>query len=309
MLEDVAADEDEIDLLGLRDLDNLSRARLRPLRAAGGGAACAPTCQSPVWRSFIVELAERIVAGIASRPRLHASPRPGTGSGSASGTGICGCWSIIDPGLRIAARWRALAVRKPYSARSASAGSRRPTTRMAELATMRRSTSLAVCCAPIRMTPRLRPRSAMSSSTSLIGLQPSRGAYLLSSSRTRKISGRALPVRSFSSNRRLTTTPTTKRLARSCRLWMSMTETWFARQSMRCASMSAASAPAIRWPQWKRAAVEAAQGTRRPCRPRRSRARASARARGAPRSARRARRRTGSGAACRRSPVMRTVAG
>ena len=51
-----------------------------------------------------------------------------------------------------------------------------------ELDTIRRSTSLAVCCAPIKMMPSERPRSAMSSSTSLIGEFPSRGAYLLSSS-------------------------------------------------------------------------------------------------------------------------------
>ena len=87
-------------------------------------------------------------------------------------------------------------VRKPYSPRSASAASRRPTTRNEALATTRRSISLAVCWAPMRMTPRLRPRSAMSRTTSLIGLRPSRGAYLLSSSRTRKTRGsrRALPV-------------------------------------------------------------------------------------------------------------------
>jgi len=64
------------------------------------------------------------------------------------------------------------------SSRLASAVSRRPTTRMAEFAVMRRSTSLAVCSAPMRMMPSERSRSATSRRVSLIGLVPSRGAYL-----------------------------------------------------------------------------------------------------------------------------------
>ena len=107
----------------------------------------------------------------------------------------------------------------------------------------RRSTSDAVCSAPIRTIPRLRPRSATSSRTSLIGLQPSRGAYRLSSSRTRKWSGSRRPIRSLCSNRRLIMTPVTNRFARSCRLWMSMTVTWFASQSIRCAAGSSAARP------------------------------------------------------------------
>ena len=55
--------------------------------------------------------------------------------------------------------------RKPYSPRPASAASRRPTTRMAELATMRRSTSLAVCCAPMRIVDGPPARSRRSCST------------------------------------------------------------------------------------------------------------------------------------------------
>ena len=45
----------------------------------------------------------------------------------------------------------------PYSGRPASAGSSRPTTLIDELDTIRRSTSLAVCRAPIRMMPSERP--------------------------------------------------------------------------------------------------------------------------------------------------------
>src|ERR671918_241416 len=68
------------------------------------------------------------------------------------GIGMCGCCRIIDPGLSMAARALVTAGMKPYSDRSASALSRRPTMRKAELAIMRRSTSLAVCSAPMRIT-------------------------------------------------------------------------------------------------------------------------------------------------------------
>ena len=67
-----------------------------------------------------------------------------------------------------------------------------------------------------------------------MGDQPSRGAYLFNSSRTRKTRGRAVPAASFCSKSRFTTTPTTNRFARSCRLWMSMTETCLPSQSIRC---------------------------------------------------------------------------
>ena len=90
---------------------------------------------------------------------------------------------------------------------------------------MRRSTSLAVCWAPIRMMPSERPRSETSTRISLIGLPPSRGAYLFSSSSTTNRSGRCAPARSFSSKARRRVTPTTNRLARSLRLWMSTTVT------------------------------------------------------------------------------------
>ena len=86
--------------------------------------------------------------------------------------------------------------------------SSRPTTRIAEFDTMRRSTSLAVCCAPIRMMPSDRPRSAMSSSTSLIGELPSRGAYLFSSSIMVNSSPPG-PACSFRAVSAASTTPTT----------------------------------------------------------------------------------------------------
>ncbi len=94
------------------------------------------------------------------------------------------------------------------------------------MARIRRSTSLAVCCAPIRITPSDRPRSATSSRICLIGLSPSRGAYLFSSSRTTNISGRAVPCRSLRANSPRSVTPTTNRCARSGRLCRSTTVTW-----------------------------------------------------------------------------------
>ena len=128
------------------------------------------------------------------------------------------------PGLASVARARCDGGRKPYSGRPASAGSSRPTTLIEEFDTIRRSTSLAVCWAPIRMMPSERPRSAMSSSTSLIGLEPSRGAYLFSSSIIVNSSppGPAASLRAVSA---ASTTPTTNRCARSGRLCRSTTVT------------------------------------------------------------------------------------
>src|SRR5690606_36384678 len=72
----------------------------------------------------------------------------GNGNSTASGTGISGCETNIVPGLASVARCRCDGGRNPYSGRPASAGSSRPTTFTEELDTIRRSTSLAVCCAP-----------------------------------------------------------------------------------------------------------------------------------------------------------------
>src|SRR5664280_537237 len=139
------------------------------------------------------------------------------------------------PGLARVARVRWLGGRKPYSGRPASAGSSRPTSLVLEFATLLRATSLAVCWAPIRMMPRLRPRSAMSSSTSLIGLLPSRGAYLFSSS-IMVNSGLPGPAASLRAVSAASTTPTTKRCARSRRLCRSTTVTcWSAVEICRAA--------------------------------------------------------------------------
>ena len=170
----------------------------------------------------------------ARRTPTAGSPRPGTGTRSPAAPGSAAGRRTSRPAWRW---WRgpaAQAGRKPYSGRPASAESRRPTTRIAELDTMRRSTSLAVCCAPIRMMPSDRPRSAMSSSTSLIGELPSRGAYLFSSSIivNSRPPGPASSLRAVSA---ASTTPTTNRCARSCRLCRSTTVTCWSWVEMRAA--------------------------------------------------------------------------
>ena len=176
---------------------------------------------SPVRAAFDPFAAATGARGGAAHSASRVA-QAGNGNSIASGTGISGCETNMAPGLASVARSRCEAGRNPYSVRPASAGSRRPTTRMAELDTMRRSTSLAVCCAPMRMMPSDRPRSAMSSSTSLIGELPSRGAYLFSSSIIVNSSppGPAASLRAVSA---ASTTPTTNRCARSCRLCRSTT--------------------------------------------------------------------------------------
>jgi hypothetical protein len=125
----------------------------------------------------------RVDRVVVRRDARHSDSRfaqAGNGNSTASGTGSLAGRQISH---RVCERGTgSLEGGNPYSGRPASAESRRPTTRMAEFETVRRSTSLAVCCAPIKMIPRERPRSAISSSTSLIGEVPSRGAYLIQGS-------------------------------------------------------------------------------------------------------------------------------
>ena len=148
---------------------------------------------------------------------LSRVAQAGKGNSMASGTGISGWETNMAPGLASVARCRWEGGRNPYSGRPASAGSSRPTILIEELDTIRRSTSLAVCWAPIKMMPSERPRSAMSSSRSLIGEFPSRGAYLFSSSIMVNSSppGPAFSLRAVSA---ATATPTTNRCARSGRV-------------------------------------------------------------------------------------------
>jgi len=111
----------------------------------------------------------------ASPPRVaHAGKGKSTASGEPGSR--AGEMNMV-PGLAIVARCRLpLPAGKPYSGRAASAASRRPTTRTEELAMMRRSTSLAVCCAPIRMIPSDRPAFRdVEQDVPLIGLAPIAG--------------------------------------------------------------------------------------------------------------------------------------
>ncbi len=136
------------------------------------------------------------------------------------------------------ARSRTSVERKRYSA--ASPASRRPTTLSDAFMTIAGSTSRADCWAPMRSTPRLRPRAAMSTRTSLMGLDPSRGAYLFSSSRTMNRSG-SRPIPCFSSKIRVTSAPTTKRWAAS---WSACRSTTVTGSS----SATSASPVLMRWP-------------------------------------------------------------
>ena len=144
-------------------------------RAVANSATDVPVCSVKEFHELRFVLTSFKFGGGSSCSSTRVA-QAGMGKRTGTGVGMSGCETIIRPEVRIVARWRRVGVRKPYSARSASAASRRPTMRKAGLATMRRSTSEAVCCAPIRMVPLDRPRSAISSSRSRIGDQPSRGA-------------------------------------------------------------------------------------------------------------------------------------
>src|SRR5262245_3648199 len=76
----------------------------------------------------------RVAGGAAAAAGRVA--QAGNGKETASGTGISGWATNIVPGLAIVARSLAVGGSQPYSARAASAGSRRPATRTAQLATM-----------------------------------------------------------------------------------------------------------------------------------------------------------------------------
>src|SRR5690606_4466738 len=184
-VEEIAGNEDQVHGVLRGDADDLGEHRPVFIRAV---TAPDPLSYVPVGR--VEDLHQRCwngSSGPSDGGRTASSARvahDGNGNSTTRGTGISGWVRSIVPGLRIVARCRWAPGRNPYSSRAASAESRRPTTRIDELAMIRRSTSEAVCWAPIRITPSERPRSAMSRRISLIGLYPSRGAYLFSSSRT-----------------------------------------------------------------------------------------------------------------------------
>src|SRR5207245_5294678 len=144
----------------------------------------------------------------------------GNGKRIGIGAGISGWSSTMVPGRNREARSLTSAVRNLYSL--ASLASNRPTTLIAAFRVTEASTSLAACCAPSNMTPKLRPLEAMSTSTSLIVLDPSLVAYLLSSSRSTNLNG-SRPFPCFSSKILLSNAPTTNRWASSWSEWISTT--------------------------------------------------------------------------------------
>ncbi len=196
-----------------------------------------PTCQSEVWRMRMEGAARSEplegVSGCGGIHLLLAGGPGGNGKVTTSGTGIAGCETTMVPGLRRRARARVDGSIQPYSARSASAASRRPATRIAAFSSTSDATRDAVCWAPTRSTPSDRPRCAMSISMSFSGPVPSRGAYLLSSSSTITERGSRWPEASFSRKVSLSRAPTTNRCAWSCRDWMATTVTLARARSIR----------------------------------------------------------------------------
>ena len=145
MIEDIAGDDDDVDLLAASDLGHLGEdfTRLIDSRQTGQRLADVPVaCVQESHRSNRSNGSPPLPASAASLTRVAQA---GNGNVTSSGIGRCGCCSSIVPGFNSAARWRAVSVRNPYSARCDSAGSSRPTTRIAAFDTIRRSTSLAVC--------------------------------------------------------------------------------------------------------------------------------------------------------------------
>ena len=230
------------------DGGDLGRAPPRARRPGCGRGSCGPTCQSAVCRSFTSrptwERTMRVRLGRGSSrqpptgrgaggwPRVGAVglaarvAHAGNGNSSTSGIGSSG-WRD-DHRARLDDRGP-LALHGRQEAVLAAAGLGR--VEAADDADRRVGDDAALdlarrLLAPMSTMPSERPRSATSSRISLIGLDPSRGAYLLSSSSTTNCSGRAWPERSLSSNALRRITPTTNRLARSLRLWRSTTVTW-----------------------------------------------------------------------------------
>ena len=149
----------------------------------------------------------------------------------------------------------------------------------------------------------------MSSSTSLIGLHPSRGAYLLSSSRTRNTSGRGVPGRLLGLEQLLDDDADDEPLGAVVEV-VDVDHADLVRLPVDPVRLDVGGVLAAdQMPAVKAGAVEPAQeradGALRRC----SRASWSARPRGGRRSARRARRTSARRSACRADPGSRTDAG
>ena len=184
-------------------------------RCARRGPCSARRLVEGLVRGTVLLLAGRGVGDVRGVRREREPQR-------AAGPGSSGWSSTIVPGRKRVARSRSSGVRNRYSA--ASVASSRPATFSAGWRTTGSATRPAACWQPMSSTPSERPRSAMSTNSSLSGPWPSRGAYLLSSSSITNRSG-SRPVPCFSSNTRETSAPTTNRCADSCSPWMSTTVT------------------------------------------------------------------------------------
>ena len=145
----------------------------RPCGRAGRGACrrASPRCGGSSWgRRRAAVRGPR-----TGRPRRRVATSSfrvahgGKGKVTTSGTGIAGWETTIVPGFSSRARARVDGSIQPYSARSASAASSRPLTRIAAFSSTSDATRLAVCWAPTSSTPSERPRWAMSISMSFSG--------------------------------------------------------------------------------------------------------------------------------------------
>ena len=235
-------------------VDDLGRARRCARPARDCPLRTFPTCQSEVCRIFIGGLPQN---GMSSSARCRRRAAPTTANGSVActiersvalggGPASAGRVAQAGNGNSTHQRHRDLGLgdehraglgdqrplrcaggRKPYSGRAASAGSSRPTTRIAELATMRRSTSLAVCCAPIRTTPERAAALGDVEQHLLDRARCPRAARTCSARRARRTAAawRCRPS-PCARTRSCSVTPTTNRCARSGRLCRSTTVTW-----------------------------------------------------------------------------------
>ena len=203
-----------------------------------------PTCQSEVWsRPSRLDSPSNGSSGTTVVPGDVDGPvvpsvsddrvaQAGNGNSTTTGTGSWGWLTIMVPGLMMVARWRCDAGSQPYSPRVASAESSRPTTRMARVGDH----------APLDLAGGLlgADEDDAERATPLGDVEQDlldgRGALawrvlveLVEHDELQRLGRRPTPP--CASNAWRSTTPTTNRLARSFRLWMSTTVTWLASRS------------------------------------------------------------------------------
>src|SRR6266545_2227373 len=117
MLEDIAADEDGIRFVLDRYRDNRLERLARLLRPRVPRERLAHVPVAGVEDSHRSNFSKGSPVPVGASASLTRVAQAGKGKVTSSGTGKCGCCKSIVPGFRSAARWRAVSVRKPYSAR------------------------------------------------------------------------------------------------------------------------------------------------------------------------------------------------